>query len=116
MLAIAKRISLLPIFAALLIALVSPAPSHAEEKRIVSTTITVGEMCSGCVKQITAHLNQVKEVAKFKCDIKTKTVVLFPAKDIRFSPKKLWESMESIGKTPKKLVGPDGSFTAKPKK
>ena len=110
-----KRVSLLPIFAALLFALMPPSTSHAEEKRVVATTVTVGEMCGGCVKRITAHFDKVKEVAKIKCDTKTKTVMLYPAKDVRFSPRKLWETMESIGKKPKKLVGPDGTFTSKPK-
>ena len=113
---IVSRASYLPIFAALMTALVSTSQSHADEKKLVTTTITVGEMCGGCVKQITAYFDKVKEVAKIKCDIETQSVVLFPAKDVRLSPVKLWEAMESIGKKPKKLVGPDGTFTTKPKK
>jgi hypothetical protein len=113
---IAKRTSHLPIFAALLVALLSPPQSHAEEKKIVTTTVTVGEMCGGCVKQITAHFDKIKEVTKIKCDIESRSVMLFPAKDVRLSPIKVWETMESIGKKPSKLVGPDGTFTSKPKK
>ncbi|QDV12620.1 hypothetical protein CA51_25060 [Rosistilla oblonga] len=113
---IVKRTSYVSISAALLIALLASSQSHAETKSRVTTTITVGEMCGGCVKQIIARFDKVKEVAKIHCDIQTKSVVLYPAKNIRLSPAKLWETMESIGKHPLKLVGPDGTFTSKPKK
>lgn len=113
---IVNRNNCLSICVFLLIALLSSSQSQAEDKPLVATTITVGEMCGGCVKQITAHFGKIKEVAKINCDIKTRTVVLYPAKDIRFSPVKLWATMESIGKKPQKLVGPDGTFTSKPTK
>ena len=110
-----SRTVVFPLLAAICFGLFLATPSPAEEKKIVATTVTVGEMCGGCVKRITAHFDKVKEVSKIKCDIKTKTVMLFPATGVRFSPKKMWETMESIGKEPKKLVGPDGTFTSKPK-
>ena len=113
--AIDAKVFPLPIFAAMCFSLMVPSELPAEDKQTVATTVTVGEMCGGCVKQITAHFEKIKEVAELKCDIKTKTVMLFPAKNVRFSPKKIWETMESIGKKPKKLVGPDGTFTSKPK-
>jgi copper chaperone CopZ len=107
-----KLISL--VVAMLLVILFAPAPVRGEEKNPSTTTITVGEMCGGCVKKITARFEQEKSVAKLKCDIKTKTVTLTPAKNVRLSPRTLWEIMESIRKTPKKLVGPDGTYTSKP--
>lgn len=96
-----------------LVAVLLPALSGAAEKQSVTTTVTVGEMCGGCVKRITAHFETVKEVAEVQCDIKTKAVVLFPAKNVRLSPRMIWETMESIGKEPKKLVSPDGPFPSK---
>ncbi len=111
---IISRNPTLPLTALLLIALLVPTTTQADQKKPVLTTITVGEMCSGCVKKITARLEQEKSIAKIKCDIPTKTVTLAPADNVRFSPKKLWEIMESIGKKPKKLVGPNGTFTSKP--
>lgn len=101
------------------LALIAPGTLAAESQggKPATTTIVVGEMCSGCVKKITARFDKEKKsVAKIKCDIKKKTVTIFPAKDVRLSPLKLWELMEGIGKKPKKLTGPDGTFTSKPKK
>ena len=71
-------------------------------------------MCGGCVKRITAHFDKIKQVEKVQCDIDKKQVVLFPAKNVRLTPRNIWEVMESIGKKPSKLVGPDGTFTSKP--
>ena len=111
-----RQATLLTAVTLLIATLVVPTPTQAEEKKkMVTTTVTVGEMCAGCVKAITAHFDKVKEVAKIKCNIDSKTVVLFPAKDNRLSPKKVWETMVSIGKEPKKLVSLSGTFTSKPK-
>ncbi len=100
----------------LIAAIFMSALVHADEKKVTNTTVTVGEMCGGCVKQITKRFDKEKSISKIKCDIEKKTVTLFPAKDVRLSPKGVWEILESIGKKPKKLVGPDGTFTSKPKK
>ncbi|MEL6106376.1 MAG: cation transporter [Planctomycetota bacterium] len=90
--------------------------ADAAEKKEATTTVTVGEMCMGCVKQITARFDQEKSVSKVTCDIKKKTVTLVPAKDVRLSAREIWEIMEGIRKKPLKLVGPEGTFTSKPKK
>ncbi|MFG0255757.1 MAG: heavy-metal-associated domain-containing protein [Rhodopirellula sp. JB053] len=117
-----KRKEFLLLATAMLVALFVSAPIfgtprvHGEEKRPQTTTLTVGEMCSGCVKRITARFDKEESVSKIQCDIAAKTVLLVPAKDIRLSPRKIWEIMESIGKKPLKLVGPDGTFTSKPEK
>ncbi|QDT17171.1 heavy-metal-associated domain-containing protein [Alienimonas californiensis] len=89
----------------------SPATTAAP----AATVITVGEMCGGCVKRIEATLNPVDGIAKVRCDIQKKTVTVWPDPQVKLSPKWLWEAMESIGKTPEKLVGPSGTFTEKPK-
>ncbi|MDP1796293.1 MAG: heavy-metal-associated domain-containing protein [Planctomycetaceae bacterium] len=79
------------------------------------TVMAVGEMCGGCVTKITAKLKPMSEVGKITCDIPTKTVTVTPAAGKTLSPKTLWEAMESIGKTPKSLTGPSGTFKSKPR-
>ena len=110
------RKTFFPLAAVLLVATLLPATAFGDEKKNVTTTVTVGEMCSGCVKMITKRFSTEQDVAKVKCDIATKSVMIFPAEDTRLSPRRLWEIMESVGKTPKKLVSPEGTFTSKPKK
>lgn len=91
----------------------SPAQAaDAEKSRIV---MTVGEMCGGCVKNITKRFDGVEGIAKVQCSIEKRSVTLIPEQDVRLSPKGVWEIMESIGKTPKKMVTPNGTFTSKPK-
>ncbi len=80
-----------------------------------NTVMTVGEMCGGCVTKITAKLKPMPEVGQITCDIPTKTVTVTPAAGKTLSPKTLWEAMDSIGKTPKSLTGPSGTFKSKPK-
>ncbi|MBA3312514.1 MAG: heavy-metal-associated domain-containing protein [Planctomycetaceae bacterium] len=79
------------------------------------TIIMVGEMCGGCVKRITAKLEPMEGIREVRCDLKAKTVTVVPEPKMTLSPKTLWEALDSIGKTPKKLVGPSGTFTEKPK-
>ena len=79
-----------------------------------STVITFGEMCGGCVKRIEAKLSEFPDIADVQCDIKLKTVAVTPKPRKSLSARELWEAMESIGKTPKKLSGPEGTFTSKP--
>ena len=116
MLIVTRRTFLIPVACLVLAAMISAQPALGDEKKLVNTTVTVGEMCGGCVKQITARFDKEKSVAKIKCDIDTKSVEIFPAKDVRLSPLGIWEILESIGKKPSKLVGPEGTFTSKPKK
>jgi periplasmic mercuric ion binding protein len=80
-----------------------------------STVMTVGEMCGGCVTKITAKLKPMPEVGQVTCDIPTKTVTVTPAAGKTISPKTLWEAMDSIGKAPKSLTGPSGTYKSKPK-
>ena len=87
----------------------------ADKPGKTETVMTVGEMCGGCVKKIEKKLEPMEGVAAVRCDIKSQTVTVLPEPKTTLSPKTLWEAMESIGKTPKKLVGPSGTFTTKPK-
>lgn len=98
---------------ALLFGLANAATVKAAESTV--TTITVGEMCGGCVKAITAKLQPMSGVAKVQCDVKTKRVYILPVQGQVLSPRVLWEAMDEIGKTPTKLAGPSGTFTSKPK-
>ncbi|MCM2369178.1 heavy-metal-associated domain-containing protein [Aporhodopirellula aestuarii] len=102
--------------AAVLIAVLSlnAAASGAERDRN-HIVMTVGEMCGGCVKKITTRFEDVEGVAKVECSIEKKSVTVFPEQSVRLSPKSVWEVMEGIGKTPKKMVCAEGTFTSKPK-
>jgi len=80
-----------------------------------TTVMTVGEMCGGCVRSITSKLQTLPGVAKVSCDVKTKSVTVTHAPGKPLTAQTLWTAMEEISKTPKKLVGPEGAFTSKPK-
>ncbi|MEO9590516.1 heavy-metal-associated domain-containing protein [Rhodopirellula bahusiensis] len=107
--------------ATLAFALIAPTPASAEpvsakEPASNQIVMTVGEMCGGCVKRITARFDSVDAVTKVVCSIEKKSVTLVPKDGVKLSPKGIWEIMESIGKTPKKMITPDGTFTSKPKR
>ncbi len=103
------------IAAAVLTALAMCVATLVEAAESTKTVITVrGEMCGGCAKKIKAKLAENSAIDDVQCDVKTKTVTITPERGQRLSPRGLWEAMESIGKTPKLLVGPSGTFAAKP--
>jgi copper chaperone CopZ len=106
--------AVLPLAAAMLL-IAAQRDVFAAPPASKSTVITVGEMCGGCVKQINAKLKTIPEIAKVECDLNTKSVTITPKPEVTLSPKMLWETFDSIGKTPVKLTGPDGTFTSKPK-
>ena len=87
----------------------------AEERERTDTVMKVSEMCGGCVKKITKRFEGVEGVAKVECSIEKQLVTVIPEDNVRLSPKGIWEIMESISKTPTKMVTPDGTFTSKPK-
>jgi copper chaperone CopZ len=100
---------------ALAVLLCSGAVALEAGEKSAATVMTVKEMCGGCVKKITKHLQPMEGIASIQCDIKTKTVKVTPKSGHTLSPKVLWTAMDDIGKTPTKLVGPSGTFTSKPK-
>ena len=104
---------IVPLVAGLFILQGIAAPAQAAAP--ADTVVNVGEMCGGCVKKITAKLEKMPQVVSFQCDIAKKTVTVTPAAT-GMSPRALWEALESIGKTPVKMVSPAGTFTAKPAK
>lgn len=89
-------------------------PAIAAEAAV--TTITISDMdCAGCAKKVTTKLMEVPGVAKVETEHETGIAkVTFKPKAV-VSPKALWEAVEKAKKTPTKLQGPGGTFTAKPK-
>ena len=80
------------------------------------TTITIPEMeCLSCAKKVSAALAMVPGVAKTLPDVEAHTMRVMPKGQSLMSPRALWEAVEKAGKTPTKLEGPGGTFTAKPK-
>lgn len=103
-----------PICAAMIVIAAALSPAMAAPPA-GSTQAVVTEMCGGCVKGITAKLREIPEVDSIECEVKTKTVTIVPKGKATLSPKLLWETLEAAGKTPVKLVTPQGTFTSKPK-
>lgn len=93
---------------------IAALPASAAEAEKTNTVMTVGEMCGGCVKKITKRFESVKGIAGVRCSIEHQSVTLIPEKDVLLSPRGVWEAMEGIGKTPKRMVCPQGIFTSKP--
>jgi copper chaperone CopZ len=88
---------------------------HAAEP--AATTITISDLdCPNCAKKVAAKLSEVEGVAKVETDVDTQTAKVTPKPKAVLSPKALWEAVEKAKKTPAKLEGPGGTFTAKPKK
>ena len=106
------RRGLLLVIAAMVVGMAAGKTSAADAPK--STVMTVGEMCSGCVKKITARLEKMPGVAKIECDIAKKTVTVTPALGKDVTALALWDAMSEIGKTPKKMASPSGTFAAEP--
>lgn len=86
----------------------------AQDVEQTNNVMTVGEMCGGCVTKITTRFDGIEGIAKVECDIKLQKVTIVPADGYSLSARGIWEIMEEIGKTPKKMVCPSGTFTTKP--
>jgi mercuric ion binding protein len=99
----------------LVVSIFASSSAPAADVAKSNIVMTVGEMCGGCVKKITKRFDGVEGIAKVQCSIEKQSVTLVPKQDVRLSPKGVWEIMDSIGKTPTKMVTPDGTFTSKPK-
>lgn len=81
-----------------------------------ATTISVkGMHCQGCALKVAGNLQAVKGVSKAEVDASKAVAVVIAKEKATPSPKALWEAVEKAGYTPTKLVGPAGTFTAKPK-
>lgn len=109
------RLSIILPLAAAMLVITAQRDVFAAPPASKPTVITIGEMCGGCVKHINAKLKTIPDIAKVECDLKAKSVTITPKPEATLSSKMLWETFDSIGKTPVKLTGPDGTFTSKPK-
>jgi Cu+-exporting ATPase len=97
---------------ALLTALTQPATAADP----APTVITISDLdCPSCAKKVAAKLAEVPGVAKVETDVEAQTATVIPQPKAAPSPKALWEAVEKAKKTPAKLAGPGGTFTAKPK-
>jgi copper chaperone CopZ len=80
-----------------------------------ATVVSVSDLeCAGCGKKLVAKLTEVPGVAKVEADVDAKVVKVTPKPGATPSPRQVWEAVEKAGKTPVKLQGPAGTFTAKP--
>src|SRR5262249_46872441 len=80
------------------------------------TRITIADLhCNGCAKRVADQLAEVPGVDKVQTDVKSRTATVLPRPQTTVSPGALWEAVEKADKTPVKLQGPSGTFTAKPK-
>jgi periplasmic mercuric ion binding protein len=110
---IGTRRDMLLVTAGLMIGL---AAVHTEAADTLKpTVITVGEMCGGCVKKITTRLEKMPGVSKIECDIPKKTVTITPVAGKEPTAVAVWDAMAEIGKTPRKMVSPAGTYTERPK-
>lgn len=81
-----------------------------------STTISVqGMHCAGCASKVAGNLQAVAGVTKAEVDATKAVAIVVPKSNAAPSPRALWEAVEKAGYKPTKLVGPAGTFTAKPK-
>tara|TARA_R110002073_G_scaffold149534_2_gene303237 strand:- start:3646 stop:3996 length:351 start_codon:yes stop_codon:yes gene_type:complete len=115
MLSLSRRTGLVAGVVLMVASVLTASVASSAEREKSNTVMTVSEMCGGCVKKITKRFDGVEGIAKVQCNIEKQSVTLVPKDRVRLSPKSIWEIMESIGKTPKKMVTPDGTFTSEPK-
>jgi len=79
------------------------------------TRITVDKMhCKGCAQHLANQLYKVPGVAKVETNIEAKMMFVTARPESVLSPRVLWEAVEKAKRTPVKLEGPSGTFTAKP--
>jgi len=80
------------------------------------TTISVqGMHCAGCASKVAGNLQAVAGVNKAHVDAAKAVAIVTTKPNAAPSPRALWEAVEKAGYKPTKLVGPAGTFTAKPK-
>lgn len=103
--------------AAVLLAVTSYAQG-ADSSQAKSPTVTIsvdGMHCAGCAKKVEAKLKTIAGVDQVKIDVAKGLVSVNPRAKKELSPRLLWETVEKAGYEPTKIVGPAGTFTAKPK-
>ena len=94
--------------------LLSTSALHAADPP--ATTISVqGMHCAGCASKVAGNLQAVAGVNKAQVDAGKAVAIVSAKPNAAPSPRALWEAVEKSGYKPTKLVGPAGTFTAKPK-
>lgn len=89
--------------------------SALAEQPVQQTAILIGDMhCADCAKKIASRLYAVPGVRGVRAEVKTGIAHVTPQASKQPSPRALWEAVELADFTPKKLVGPYGSFVEKP--
>ena len=79
------------------------------------TTISVEDMhCPNCAKKIVKTVSAVPGVAGVKADVESGMLAVAAREPGGPSPRALWEAVEKSGYRPTRLVGPSGTYTAKP--
>lgn len=92
------------------------AANFAQAADPPATTISVAGMhCAGCASKVAGNLQAVTGVNKAQVDATKAVAIVVPKPNAVPSPRALWEAVEKAGYKPTKLVGPAGTFTAKPK-
>lgn len=107
------RIATLTLAAGLILVISGNAQTPAPVSAV--TYINVPEMeCNGCAGKLSKRLKTVPGVAVVQTDVNSDWISVTPQPGAALSPKQLWEAIEQAGKTPTKLQGPNGEFTALP--
>ena len=89
---------------------------HAQAAEPQATTITIqGMHCGGCAAKVSRQLQTVEGVSTAQADAAQANATVSPKTNATPSPRALWEAVEKAGYKPTKLVGPNGTFTEKPK-
>lgn len=79
------------------------------------TTIYVSEMhCEHCARKMAGKLFAVKGVVKVQASVEKKLLLVTPQAGKSISPRGVWEAVIAGEGDPVKLVGPSGTFSAKP--
>lgn len=90
-------------------------PRHDSRKKLPYTWVFVTDMhCGACAKKIARKLYAVPGVVKVQTSVKKSVAVVTPQKTRQVAPRAVWEAVEKAGFKPVKLVGPAGTYRAKP--
>lgn len=87
----------------------------AEAAELATTINVQGMHCVSCARKIAGHLQAVPEAGPVAVDVATGKVTVPPRSQAAPSPRSLWEAVERAGYKPVQLIGPYGTFNAKPK-